>query len=154
MKDPRDPKKNLKYRFPIPPPDKIVAPRKSYTKRIRRPSYREIVIEEDIIDPRLNSIPKEKKEDMPYITHREREPYDPHIKKLCEKLSDSEWEPGHINYIFSSIITYMWKKGCGPSYRTINEIDGILGGVDKEFYRRHAGPYEDKKIKENGDLEI
>ena len=35
---------------------------------------------------------------------------------------------------------------------TINKIMGILECVKSEFCRRHAAPYEDLKIKENGDI--
>jgi len=40
----------------------------------------------------------------------------------------------------------------GPSYQTINDIIGALEGAKMEFYRRVVVPYEDKKIKDNGDV--
>ena len=40
----------------------------------------------------------------------------------------------------------------GNSYATINDIIGALEGAKMEFYRRVVAPYEDEKIKENGDV--
>lgn len=58
---------------------------------------------------------------------------------------------GELNYAFTElIIKYIERKGL--SYQTINDIVGALEGAKMEFYRRVAAPYEDKKIKENGDV--
>jgi hypothetical protein len=43
-------------------------------------------------------------------------------------------------------------KGGHWDYRRINEVMGALECAKQEFYRRVAVPYEDKKIKENGDV--
>jgi hypothetical protein len=40
----------------------------------------------------------------------------------------------------------------GKNYQTVNDIVGALEGAKMEFYRRAAAPYEDLKIKENGDV--
>lgn len=58
---------------------------------------------------------------------------------------------GELNYkITLVIIDYMNAKGL--NYQTINDIVGALEGAKAEFYRRVAAPYEDDKIKENGDV--
>ena len=75
---------------------------------------------------------------------------DDEIDIICKKLDQNEYQVGEINYIFSRIVNSFFKRH--KSYTTICEIDGILSGVAKEFYRRKAVPYEDEKIKENGDL--
>ena len=58
---------------------------------------------------------------------------------------------GELNYIFTQIIrghidTY------GLNYSNVNVILGALEGAKLELYRRLAAPYEDVKIKENGDV--
>lgn len=59
--------------------------------------------------------------------------------------------PGELNYAITSVVkAYMLDHGL--SYRVINDIIGALEGAKLEFYRRIAAPYEDTKIKENGDV--
>jgi len=66
-----------------------------------------------------------------------------HLKTLLE--------PGSLNFaICSLIIAYV--KNNGLCYKTLNDIGGALSYADKEFYRRVVAPYEEKKIKENGDI--
>lgn len=58
---------------------------------------------------------------------------------------------GELNFIISKYLDiYLWQHG--KSYQTINDILGALEGAKMEFYRRVAAPYEDIKIKENGDV--
>jgi hypothetical protein len=40
----------------------------------------------------------------------------------------------------------------GLSYQTINDILGALVGAREEYYRRVVAPYEDLKVKANGDV--
>jgi len=59
--------------------------------------------------------------------------------------------PGNLNYTFTEIINqYIVEKKL--SYQTINDIIGALEGAKLEFYARIVRPYEDQKIKENGDV--
>lgn len=59
--------------------------------------------------------------------------------------------PGELNYALTlELKEYISKKGL--SYQTINDIVGALEGAKLEFYRRVAAPYEDTKIRENGDV--
>lgn len=58
--------------------------------------------------------------------------------------------PGELNYVLTMVVKeYMDEHGL--RYQTINDIMGALEGAKLEFYRRIAAPYEDTKIKENGD---
>jgi hypothetical protein len=58
---------------------------------------------------------------------------------------------GELNYQFTELaLNYVLAHGL--SYKTINDIVGALEGAKLEFYRRVAAPYEDTKIKENGDV--
>ena len=80
---------------------------------------------------------------MPYITQNRREM----IKYSIEN-------PGELNYAITQLlIQYIEHKNRGiPAYTLINDILGALEGAKLEFYRRVAAPYEDQKIKENGDV--
>jgi len=79
---------------------------------------------------------------MPYIKEKDRESahmlqYEPHTA-------------GELNFLITTFIRdYYLRKPC---YQTINDVVGALEGAKLEFYRRIAAPYEDIKIKENGDV--
>jgi len=93
---------------------------------------------------------------MPYINLDKRQPYDPLIAQLLDKLVETHvngertLDPGHLNYVISSLAWSLFVQD--PSYRRANDIIGVLEAAKLEFYRRQAAPYEDKKIEENGDL--
>ena len=58
---------------------------------------------------------------------------------------------GELNYLFTRLaLRYMEQRGL--SYQTINDIVGALEGAKMEFYRRIAIPYEQSKIRTNGDV--
>ena len=58
---------------------------------------------------------------------------------------------GELNYLITLCIArYMATHAL--RYQTINDIVGAVDGAKSEFYRRVAAPYEDMKIKENGDV--
>jgi hypothetical protein len=89
---------------------------------------------------------------MPYIKPEERE-------LLVQRFGNDQAEigviampdtPGELNYCITEMIrSYYNHKPC---YQSINDIVGALEGAKLEFYRRVAAPYEDQKIKENGDV--
>ena len=86
---------------------------------------------------------------MPYITRPQRvelsRGYDDRVR-----LAD---DPGELNYNLTFLVhEYLIRKG-NTYYVDYNEVIGVLEAVKLEFYRRAVAPYEDKKIKENGDLE-
>lgn len=79
---------------------------------------------------------------MPYITDEQR--------KALDVLLAPE-NAGQFNYCLTTLILdYIDRKG--NCYQTINDIVGAVICCIFEFYRRHAAPYEDIKIKENGDV--
>ena len=77
---------------------------------------------------------------MPYIEHKERQKYDIQVAET----------PGQLNYQFTMLIVEYMKKN-GLSYQKINDVIGALSACQAEFYRRVVIPYEDEKIKTNGD---
>jgi len=90
---------------------------------------------------------------MPYIKKEDRKCFEESINSLVFNLCDREDGPiaGELNYVISSILVRCMrrKKLC---YKLANRLDGVLGCVCKEFYRRWVAQYEDIKIKENGDI--
>lgn len=58
---------------------------------------------------------------------------------------------GELQYIMAEMFkSYIERKGL--NYQRCNDVMGALVGAQMEFYRRAVAPYEDKKIKENGDV--
>lgn len=90
---------------------------------------------------------------MPYIAKADRPKFDSLIEDVVDALTDHGYKPadeGEVNYFISSVI---WKLfDMNKKYKTANTLSGVISCVDKEFYRRKVGPYEDEKIKSNGDL--
>lgn len=81
---------------------------------------------------------------MPYIDSKTKERIEPHD-------SSSIRTAGELNYTITTLIKgYLEFKG--ESYQTYNDIMGALEGAKLELYARKVRPYEDKKIKENGDV--
>jgi len=77
---------------------------------------------------------------MPYIREEER-----YIAGITPR------NVGELNYAITCLlIDYMDVHGL--KYATINDCMGALEGAKAEFYRRVAIPYEDQKMKENGDV--
>lgn len=75
-------------------------------------------------------------------------------KSVKEALDNRTARPacaGHLNYMFTKISTG-YIDDCDLSYQTINDIIGALEGCKLEMYRRVAAPYENTKIKSNGDV--
>lgn len=83
---------------------------------------------------------------MPYIRPEIRALLDPKIKEL-----KGYWSPGELNYIITSIVRYSL-PAVNASYKDFNDVVGVLECAKQELYRRMVAPYEDKKIKENGDV--
>ena len=90
---------------------------------------------------------------MPYIPKDSRAEYDDEINNLVEKLEawDNDTLSGHLNYIFFRLAGIL---GTSESYARMAVISSALSEAQTEFRRRVMAPYEDEKIKENGDVEL
>jgi hypothetical protein len=84
---------------------------------------------------------------MPYIKPKARQEFIDAAMELACKIECA----GDLNYVVSIIMNiYIQRKS--ESYATINELIGALECAKLELYRRVAAPYEDFKMKENGDV--
>jgi hypothetical protein len=81
---------------------------------------------------------------MPYIKQEKR-------KELANFLAMPR-TAGELNYMVTCLVNDYITKVGSLEYQTINDVVGALEGAKLEFYRRVAAPYEDTKIKENGDV--
>lgn len=64
---------------------------------------------------------------------------------------DAPQTAGELQYIMAEMFqSYVTRLGL--SYQTCNDIMGALAGAQMEFYRKVVAPYEDEKIKQNGDV--
>jgi hypothetical protein len=81
---------------------------------------------------------------MPYI-HELKRQYLTHLDETY--LTD----PGELNYAITVLMRNYW-NGSDKTYQAINDILGALEGAKLEFYRRVVVPYEDEKIRLNGDV--
>ena len=81
---------------------------------------------------------------MPYISLARR-------ADLVRKLRPIASDAGELNYLLAQVITdFFYNKPL--NYQRINDVIGALEGAKAEFPRRVLGPYEDKKIAQNGDV--
>ena len=76
--------------------------------------------------------------------------YDGYLKSIVTVLNKvpKKKQHGHMNYIITRLILETNPK----NYKEFNAIIGVLESVKMELYRRKIAPYEDIKIKENGDV--
>jgi hypothetical protein len=82
---------------------------------------------------------------LPYIRKNDRE------RLVPLDTLDTPKTPGELNFLLSDVCkTYLEENG--ESYSTYNDLLGALEGAKLELYRRRVAPYEDEKIKANGDV--
>ena len=87
---------------------------------------------------------------MPYIEKDDKWPYNQSLTHLISDLAEQGWKVGDVTYVVYCIVQHWF---CDkPSYQVIAEVRGMLAGVLSEFDRRYAFDYEDKKIRDNGDV--
>jgi len=87
---------------------------------------------------------------MPYIKLEQRAIWDRMADGVCKLLTMHEVEDrdGQLNYFITKIL----KAAYPPKYFNYNRAIGVLECIKQEFYRRDVSKYEDKKIRENGDV--
>ena len=87
---------------------------------------------------------------MPYIKKDQRPEIDKLVKPLVEHLKSlpAEEQDGSLNYAVTKILKNLYPM----KYFHLNRALGVLTAIKDEFYRMVVGPYEDTKIKENGQV--
>jgi hypothetical protein len=75
----------------------------------------------------------------------------PYIDKRRRDLIVFPENCGELNYMITELVV-VYLRHNGLSYQTCNDIVGALDNAKDEFRRRVQHKYEDKKIKENGDV--
>ena len=92
---------------------------------------------------------------MPYLKEKDRERYTDAIVEieevLIERFAVKHDVAGDMNYIITEIMVGFFNRNK-LNYSRINMFMGALECCKLELYRRLAAPYEDEKIKENGDV--
>ena len=81
---------------------------------------------------------------MPYITQDRR-------RTLAAGELLDVFKVGDLNYMLTSLVL-QYLEDNGHDYQRMNDVLGALEACKLEFYRRVVVPYEDQKIKENGDI--
>jgi hypothetical protein len=84
---------------------------------------------------------------MPYIKQEDRD----RLENAIDDLADRVLTDGQLNYAITRLVVRYFAHN-GWCYDLIARAVGALECVKLEFYRRLAGPYEDKAITKNGDL--
>ena len=89
---------------------------------------------------------------MPYIKQEDRDKYEPMLKTLKFNMKP-DIKKGELTYLVYALgLEYISKTG-GDSYTSISTAISCLNDAAEELRRQHLNPYEDEKIKENGDVE-
>ncbi len=84
---------------------------------------------------------------MPYIPQTRRDEID--LELIAERLNWVPENAGDLNFLVSTFIAnYIKEKGL--KYAVVNEMIGALECAKMELNRVIIGPYEDRKIAENG----
>jgi hypothetical protein len=81
---------------------------------------------------------------MPYISPERRKAFD---NNQYEKVKSV----GELNYLIT-LLCINWTAEQGLSYKTLNDVVGVLECAKQEFYRKVVAPYEEEKEHENGSV--
>jgi hypothetical protein len=90
---------------------------------------------------------------MPYVSQEDRDQIAMPLENLLDRLKavpDDKLD-GVLNYVVSRLVAGSFGK-AGWRYRLIARAVAVFKAAGDEFYRRVAGPYEDKAIAKNGDI--
>ncbi|SDN61027.1 hypothetical protein SAMN04488516_103179 [Desulfonauticus submarinus] len=84
---------------------------------------------------------------MPYIDKNKRELFDKYLEEIAKSIKNE----GELNYCFYKLSCLLIER-IGESYANLSMCSSAMEHAKLEWYRRKLVPYEDKKIKENGDI--
>lgn len=87
---------------------------------------------------------------MPYITPARRAEFDSAIEVLLHRMNWKQARDGDVNYILTRLIAGYYKADQG--YERMARGLACFEAAKLEYSRRVMAPYEDLKMKENGDV--
>ena len=89
---------------------------------------------------------------MPYIPQQDRVKFlDNGLQDLLSYVQDKGISNGELNYLITTLgLEYI--RVHGLSYNTGSDVIKALECAKLEFYHRMLRPYEDSKIRTNGDV--
>lgn len=87
---------------------------------------------------------------MPYVDQASRE-FTAGVQQAYDSLQAvRSITPGELNYMITRLCNAYFQAHKG--YGGIATVTGVLENVKQEIYRRVFVPYEDEKLKLNGDV--
>ena len=86
---------------------------------------------------------------MPYIKQDRRKEFDQLLAMIGGRIKNK----GELNYCVSILMAW-YVSIHGENYQNLSDAVNALKDAAAEFERRRVQPYEDEKIKENGDLKL
>lgn len=84
---------------------------------------------------------------MPYIPAERRRVFDFFLEKIALEIENE----GELNYCIYKLSSLLLAK-IGENYHNLSLCSSAMEHAKLEWYRKKIAPYEDKKIKENGDI--
>jgi len=84
---------------------------------------------------------------MPYITEHRKKSMEPEIYNLSILIENK----GDLNYAICELVARIITQ-TGVNYTNMSEKIDAVHDAETELRRRLLNPYEDMKIKENGDV--
>lgn len=99
---------------------------------------------------------------MPYIAPKHRQELDGLIDQLARRIVHQAQEydydaafAGLLNYACTRLALQVVRQQDGAlRYWLIALLTGVFKNIGDEFYRRLAGPYEDRQIAAHGDVDL
>jgi hypothetical protein len=89
---------------------------------------------------------------MPYTTLQDREKFNPTFQEFLLKMENCrDISKGDLTYLLY-VLAKRYIQLKGKSYTHISSAISSLIDAAEELRRRELNPYEDEKIKENGDI--
>jgi len=94
---------------------------------------------------------------VPYIAIERRQQLDAAIDHLAEQIKQLPHQDlrdldGDVNYSVTKLILAVFDLAQAPKYSKFNSAVGALECIKQELYRRFTAPYEDQKMRDNGDI--
>jgi len=88
---------------------------------------------------------------LPYINPEDRRHYEEGLNFITNLLSQRQFAQGDLTYIIYRLLIHA-EAYRGTRYSSLSVVRASALDAALEFYRRRIAPYEDEKIRLNGDI--